>query len=293
MSRKVWAAVFGATLCVLCGHYLLNYRAGAGLANLSYDLLLVARGDQKADGAVMVFLDEASHLKLQQPLNAAWDRALHARMVDRLHQAGAKAIVFDVVFSDPNPGSPEKDQALAAAIRRAGNVVLGADHVPIGPKESQIVPPFDLLLDAAGGIGSVEVIPGGDMVVREHTPETQVPSLSWAAAEASRAPVATNQAAREAHRWLNYYGPPGTIPSRSYADVLDPSVVPDSVFKDRAVFIGARIMTRFAGDRKDEYRNPFSSWVSRGADSGANTMFVPGVEVQATGYLNLLNGVWL
>jgi adenylate cyclase len=293
MSRKVWAAIFGAGLCILAGHYLLGYRAGSGLVNLGYDLLLVARGDRAADGAVMVFLDEASHLKLQQPLNAAWDRGIHARMIERLRAAGARAIVFDIVFSDANPRDPEKDRQLAEAIRKAGNVVLGADHVPTGRNESQIVPPFDLLLDATAGIGSVEVVPGGDMVVREHTPETQIPSLSWAAAEVAQARATTNQVTRDAHRWLNYYGPPGAIPSRSYADALDPTVVPDSVFKDQVVFIGARIMTRFAGERKDEYRNPFSSWLTGGAEARANTMFVPGVEIQATGFLNLLRDDWL
>src|SRR5512135_981000 len=79
-------------------------RLGTGLDQASYDLLLVARGDLPADGAVLVYLDEISHEQLGQPQNAAWDRALHARLIDRLTAAGAKAIVFDIVFSDANPG---------------------------------------------------------------------------------------------------------------------------------------------------------------------------------------------
>lgn len=90
-----------------------------------------------------------------------WDRDVHAGLVDRLAAAGAAVIAFDIVFAqpqetrlarlaaDPRAGlSPEQaeriralvddDRALAEAISRAGNVVLGyyfltgaeSDHRP-------------------------------------------------------------------------------------------------------------------------------------------------------------------
>jgi adenylate cyclase len=52
-----------------------------------------------------------------------WPRSVHAQIIRNL--AGAKAVVYDVLFS---PGSPD-DNALAAAIRRSGNVVLSAEAV--------------------------------------------------------------------------------------------------------------------------------------------------------------------
>ena len=107
---------------------------------------------------------------------------LFARLVDRLTAAGARAIAFDIVFSDPNPQQPASDDQFIQAVKRSGKVVLAADNVPSGPKAKRIVPPFDSLLDSAVAMGSAEVIPDGDLVVREHTPEEQVPSLSWAAA---------------------------------------------------------------------------------------------------------------
>ena len=36
------------------------------------------------------------------------------------------------------------------------------------------------------------------------------------------------------------------------------NAVNDAIFRDKAVFVGARLFTKFAGERKDEYRNPYA-----------------------------------
>ena len=48
-------------------------------------------------------------------------RAYHARLLQNLKTLGAKTVVFDLVFADPNP---KLDGALAAAIKDHGNVIL-------------------------------------------------------------------------------------------------------------------------------------------------------------------------
>ena len=161
--KKDWAGeAIGVLLAVGAGVLLHMFTFGSGLVNLSYDLLLVARPHLPAPEAALVYLDEKSHMALNQPYNAPWDRALHARLIDRLSAAGARAIVFDIVFSDPNPLDPAADQALAEAIRKSGRVVLGCGQRPTGAKAENYmtVPPFDLVRDASVGIGSAEIIPG-------------------------------------------------------------------------------------------------------------------------------------
>ena len=50
-------------------------------------------------------------------------RSLHARVIDRLHAAGAREIVYDVQFTEPTV--PAQDNALINAVGRApGKVVL-------------------------------------------------------------------------------------------------------------------------------------------------------------------------
>ncbi len=58
-----------------------------------------------------------------------WPRAAHARLIDKLHAAGARVIALDFDFSDrqnpgPNGALSADDRALIDAATRAGNVVL-------------------------------------------------------------------------------------------------------------------------------------------------------------------------
>jgi adenylate cyclase len=278
-----------------CGLVLHEFRLGTGLVHWSYDLLHVWRGDKAANEAVLVYLDEASHLNLGQPQNAPWDRSLHARLIDRLTAAGARALVFDVVFSDANSNNPAGDERLAAAMKNSGRVLLAADNVRGGPGEKRIVPPFDQLRDAAAGMGSDEVMPDSDLVVRQHTSRLDNPlsSLAWVAASFAGAEVTKDESREAVRRWMNYYGPPNFLPSKSYYEALEPSLVADDFFRGKIVFIGARLQTKFAGERKDEYANPFSFWLSRDMQDKQEAIYSPGVEIQATAFLNLLRGDWL
>jgi len=294
--RKKWlATAFGAMLAAGVGLVLRDFTVGRGLVTRSFDLLLVARGDLAANEAVIVYLDEASHGILNQPRNAAWDRALHARLVERLTAAGAKAIVFDVVFADPAANNPAADEQFSRALRDSGRVVLGLDVEPKGQNEKVGVPPIELLLTNAVAIGSVEALADSDLTVRRlHAwdDDLGVPSLSGATAEFLDIKSAEHETVRRGKAWMNYYGAPNLLPSVSYHEALDPARVKDDVFRGKIVFIGARLFTRFAGERKDEYVHPYSQWISRNA-GGRSAMFVPGVEIQATAFLNLLRGDWL
>lgn len=291
INRKWLAAGFGGLLAAGLGLFLHSYALGSGLIRASYDLLHVARGEIATSDTVLVYLDEKSYLQLGQAQNKPWDRGLHARLIDRLTAAGAKAIVFDVVFSDPNPESAAADQRLADAIKASGRVVLAADNVPYqerGQLMHKIVPPFPLVRQFAAGIGSDELRVESDDIAREHTPEDQIPALSWAAAELVKAKV-TQQEGQTVQRWINYYGHPNLLPWRSYVDALNPALVGDEFSRGKVVFVGARILTKNAYDRKDEYRNPFSYWAGKHADA----MFMAGAEIQATACLNLLRSDWL
>ena len=289
-ANKRWVM---ATACAVVvgtlGFVLHGYRLGLALRQWSYDLLTVVRGHVRTDEAVVVYLDEVSHEKLGQPYNAPWDRSLHARLIRRLTDAGARAIVFDIVFSDPNPANLAADEDLAQAIGASRRVVLAADCIRTGPTESQAIPPIPLLETNAAAIGSAEVVADADFIIRQHTPEEQLSSLSWAAAELVGANVSREAGNRSKTYWVNYYARPNWIPSISYHEAIEVSPARDGFFRDKVVFVGARIQTKFASDRKDEYRNPFSFWMT----TKDQNPFIAGVEVQATAFLNLLRGDWL
>ena len=75
----------------------------------------------------IIALDEASVAAMGMQL--PWPRATHAKLVEKLNQAGAMLIVFDMIFDTPSNAGPKDDAAFAEAIRKAGNVMLAADRV--------------------------------------------------------------------------------------------------------------------------------------------------------------------
>jgi adenylate cyclase len=70
-----------------------------------------------------------------------WSRSQHARVVERLHAAGASVVAFDLVFDDARDAAG--DDALAAAIASAGNVILAerteADTLALGAGSAALV----------------------------------------------------------------------------------------------------------------------------------------------------------
>lgn len=76
------------------------------------------------DEVVVIAIDQPSATQLDLPVTPRlWPRDLHARLIDRLTAAGARIIIFDLIFDTPS-AIPENDEKLAHAMKQAGNVVL-------------------------------------------------------------------------------------------------------------------------------------------------------------------------
>jgi adenylate cyclase len=116
----------------------------------TYDLRLRLRNLMKeqpqSEGIVIVAIDEES---IKETGRWPWRRDVMARLVDRISDARPKVIGIDVMFTEKE--SPEADEELAQAIKRAGNVVLAtAFFVPEG--KNKAAPPKevpDFLWDSA------------------------------------------------------------------------------------------------------------------------------------------------
>jgi adenylate cyclase len=293
LGRIWWGALIGMVLSISAGLVLFETPLGRKLLYRSYDLPFQFRPTRVSDDAVMVYLDEASYRVLEQPFNAPWDRALHARLLERLVREGAASVMYDIVFTEPGP-NPKADEDFAAAIKAHGRVVLGADYVAAnagvsGVKINQLYLPFEEFAKGAHGIGSVEMYVDDDGVNRQHLPPSSddaIPSISWAAAKAMGARAATNSRIYSSERWVNYYGPEFTIPNTSLYKALDLAEVPAGYFSNKFVFIGAHQFTVNWGERKDQYPTPYPR-------AQGESKFMPGVEIQATIALNIFHNDWL
>ncbi|MBT5708631.1 adenylate/guanylate cyclase domain-containing protein [Verrucomicrobia bacterium] len=278
------------------------------LKYLSYDLPFVIRSgiesylpnsdSQSPDDVVLVYLDDVSHQQLDQPYNAPWDRRHHAALLDRLTAEGAKAVVFDIIFTDPSPQDPEADAIFAQAIEENGRVILATDLLQSdsgqgGNMMEQIVIPYDPFDANCAEIGFSAVHQNSDQEVRQHyhSPEMNelFESLTWATARFLGAEVTKDDSTRTMDRWINYYGPPRSLPHYSFHEVITENALTGTPFKDKIVYVGAHLITYNSGERKDEFFHPWSSW---GLSTSAGR-FMPGVEVHSTILLNLLRQDWI
>jgi adenylate cyclase len=92
--------------------------------NSGLGLLFRLRGVKPAPTEVVIISidrESSEHLGVHENPDR-WPRSLHARLIDKLAEEGAKVITFDVYFVDPS--SSTEDNLLAEAIRKAGNVIL-------------------------------------------------------------------------------------------------------------------------------------------------------------------------
>src|SRR5207249_4252237 len=121
--------MIGAVLAALAGLLVLILPIGGGLTELSYDLPFLFRRDVKPKDVAIVYMDWDSHVRLGQEQFQRWDRSVHARLLDRLREMQAKAVVFDIVFL-PSTNSPAADRELVRAARAHGKVAVGALVTP-------------------------------------------------------------------------------------------------------------------------------------------------------------------
>ena len=293
------ASAVSALLVLVLGLVLLHTNTRPSLSlrfssyDWAYDFSFFKSHPATASDVAIVYLDEASYRDLGQPFNRPWDRAIHARLLDRLTADGARAAIFDIVFSDPGP-NPEADLALAEAMRRNGHVILAADYSDNQPasdergrtRELTLTLPYAPLTAAAAGWGIAQLQPDEDFLVREHNhgpPDSDTVSLTWAAARMLRLPVAVDDQARFRERWVNYYSGPDNFHGLSYKLALDK---PPGFFRDKIVFIGGRPQTGLLRERKDQFRSPYTTWYT-------NPVFVPAMDVHATILQNLIREDWL
>jgi adenylate cyclase len=157
-------------------------------------------------------------------------RSLHGRVIDRLRQNGARAIVYDVQFTEPT--TEKEDNALIDAVARARHVVLATTEVDahggtniFGGEET---------LRQIGARAANASLPSGDVIRRFPYEVDGLASIAVVGAEAYLGHPLPH---RTGSAWIDYAGPAGTIPTYSFSRVLA-GKVPAAAFRGKLVVIG-------------------------------------------------------
>jgi response regulator RpfG family c-di-GMP phosphodiesterase len=235
----------------------------------SVDTRFSLRGEQPAEGVAVVAIDEATFARL----DSTWplSRADHARVVDRLHAAGARLIVYDVQFTEPSH-DPEADLALFDAFGRAGGAVLATGESDERGRTAVMGGPE--MLAEIDSVAAAANMPADRGVVRRYSRGVAgVPSIAVAAARRlGREPArATFDARGEA--LIDFRGGARTFPTYGFADVHTGRVAA-SKLRGKVVVVGA-----LAPTLPDVH-----------ATSSTEGVEMAGPEVQANAIWTALNG---
>jgi adenylate cyclase len=231
------------------------------------DQRFAIRGDHRPrQSVVLVALDSRTVAALGRP---PLPRSVHARVLDRLHAAGARLVAFDFRFAGAT--EPREDRALVQAIRRARPVVLGTvdpDGVPVP------VPAGERHPARIGAVPASLAVPtdrDGEVRRMLYAP-VELRTLPVRAAEIVRGrPVAESNFPGN-HAWIDFPGGPGTVPTYSLVDVLRGRVAPAKL-RGRVVVVGPT--------------DPFEKDVF---DTPATDLPMSGAEVEADAIATVLDG---
>ncbi len=184
---------FGGFVIALLAY---GFKVDRSLEWKSWDarLRLLARPERAGRDIVVFLIDQPSldFFERQQGLPWPWPRQLYSAVIDYLRVGGAKAVFFDLLFTESSRSGVEDDEDMALAMERAGNVFLplslsqkeGSEDAALAemlrrfavskadlpqrsyPSVRSASLPVDVLLQAARGAGNVLFFPDGDSIFR-------------------------------------------------------------------------------------------------------------------------------
>ena len=199
----------------------------------SIDVRFDVRGSEPADGIAIVGIDENTFDDLQ----TTWPfpRRLHGQMIDLLRDAGARQIVYDIQFTEPSQ-RPRDDQALFAAVDRADGIVLATGESDARGRTRVLGGDANLRrIGAVAAAANLPPDPGG--VVRRYEQVVgALPSIAVTAADQIGEPAPRFGSGGDA--LIDFRGPPGTIATYSFSDVLSGQVDAERL-RGQIVIVGA------------------------------------------------------
>lgn len=257
--------VFACLAAAALGLALLWSGVGSDLEQASQDLRSGFATHRASGNVTVVEIDGRSIAAYRR---WPWPRSIHARLVDRLHSAGAKLIAFDVDFSSPSDAAG--DGALAAALQRADRAVLlptFRQDAAFGDGDTLESAPIPALA-ANAFLVAANVRPDSDGQLRKMPYALAIlgaprPSLA--------AMVAERQGQAGASYGIDLHLDPASIPRFSAVDVAE-GRVPAAALRGKRVIVGGT-----AVELGDRYSVPGHG-------------ILPGVVVQAMAAETLLAG---
>lgn len=273
VARTVLLAIAAVIVAITAAMY--EGRVLGGLEDATVDARFSIRGNERPpDNIVIVGIDNATfaHLRMQWPFR----RAVHGRLIHWIAADGAKAIAFDVQFSQASPNGEGDDVALLNAIDNArGRTVFStSENLPngnvafLGSAQGTKL----LLLDGSRpGQGRLPS-DGAGMIRQVPYSEDGLKTLSVATVEVATNHDVPSRQFGGTSATIDYVGRRGTTPTIPYWKVFQRRFAPGT-FRGKIVVVGATTPSL-----QDIHATPTDS-------------AMPGVEIQANAINTIFRGV--
>jgi CHASE2 domain-containing sensor protein len=241
-----------------------------GLERASMRTRFDVRGADRPDDVVVVAIDAKTFdvLRTQWP----FPRSLHGKAIRRLHAAGASQIVYDVQFTEPT--QPKEDLALYDAIGDAGGAVLATSESDAKGRTNVLGGDANLRRVHAEAAASDLHNNAAGAVTRVPRSVSGLDTMAVATARRLGADLPSASAFENGGARIDYRGPPGTVRTVSFSDVVRGQFAPNT-FRGRVAVVGASAPTL-----RDVHTTPVN---------GVEPM--AGAEVQANAVWTLLHGI--
>jgi adenylate cyclase len=141
-KNPIWVYILIATL-TLGVSFSLTITEVINKVELSIrDYMFEIRGPLSVENSPIVLVSVSEEADAEIPEKWPWPTSVHAKLVENLHRAGAKAILFDILFSQNDEFDLSNDTLFAQAIANAGNVILAGEIERIESRDGTELEPI-------------------------------------------------------------------------------------------------------------------------------------------------------
>ena len=210
--------------------YAANVVEGSELDTIDQRFDIRGSNDAPPD-VVVVGIDDVTFGDLQR--RWPFPRRLHARAVNQLREAGAKAVAYDIQFTEPTTAFD--DNALIDAVDRTKGVVLATTEVD-KRGHANVFGGQQVLRAIGARAGNSNFLNDEDGVIRRMPYSVDgLTSFSIAAADAFRG---ERDHVRTGSEWIDYAGEAGAVDFLSFSRLLS-GEFPEDLFKGKIAVVGA------------------------------------------------------
>lgn len=245
------------------------------------------------DNIMIIALDEITFDVIADEMNGLhwpYPRSFHAKVLDNLHQAGAKAVFLDFIFDLESGYGEDDDKSLVESLNKIPTI-LAAEY-----NEKTICPPLPLFIESGAHAGNSSSPVDMDHIIREMRNAVKIPStfqeavfyysggifkqtsrleteISLPSVESALYQIIHPGKKRPPAGYIHFFGPPDSFQTVSWFEVFNSDLfsIHKDAFKDKTVFIGKTITASVTpGKQSDIFSVPYGSALMAGVEIRAN-----------------------